>query len=118
MIAIFRVLRLKPCMCFADQADQCDPDSFAMVTASLVNDVHSLLTSLTGGTQLLLLPQIPSEAIQAIKNVNADSIVLMAHSAGAVTAVDMLAGKPACCLLHLFCGHGSRYNELACAVHC
>ena len=86
-----------PCMCCADQADHCDKDSIAVVTASLVNDVHSILTSLSGSSSRPL--PIPSEAMQAVKSVNPDSIVLMSHSAGAVTAVDMLAGKLYLCLL-------------------
>lgn len=77
----------------ADQADQCDKDSFAIVTASLVNDVHSLLSSLSGAPQHLPTPQISPKAVDAMKSVNTDSIVLVSHSAGAVTAVDMLAGK-------------------------
>ena len=82
------------CMCHADQADHCDKDSIAIVTASLVNDVHSVLTSLSGSSSRPLpIPQIPSEAMQAVKSVKPDSIVLVSHSAGAVTAVDMLAGK-------------------------
>lgn len=86
----------------ADQAEQCDKDSFAIVTASLVNDVHSLLSSLSGAHQPSPNPQIPTEALDAMKSVNTDSIVLLSHSAGAVTAVDMLAGKlPPCCLLLL-----------------
>lgn len=94
-------------ICHADQADHCDKDSMAIVTASLVNDVHSLLTSLSDNSppQSLPLPQIPSEAKQAVKSVNPDSIVLMSHSAGAVTAVDMLAGKlycPVLCVHHAF----------------
>ena len=83
-----------PYMCHADQADHCDKDSFAIVTASLVNDVHSILTSLSGSSSRPLpIPQLPSEAVKAVKSVNPDSIVLVSHSAGAVTAVDMLAGK-------------------------
>ncbi|KAL3136341.1 hypothetical protein ABBQ38_005603 [Trebouxia sp. C0009 RCD-2024] len=78
---------------FKDQADQCDKDSFAIVTASLVNDVHSLLSSLSGAPQHLPTPQISPKAVDAMKSVNTDSIVLVSHSAGAVTAVDMLAGK-------------------------
>ena len=81
-------------MCHADQAEHCDQDSFAIVTASLVNDVHNLLTSLSGSSpRPLPMPQVPSDAVQAVRSVNPDSIVLISHSAGAVTAVDMLAGK-------------------------
>lgn len=114
-----------PGMCHADQADHCDKDSMAIVTASLVNDVHSLLTSLSGNSpRPLPLPQMPSEAIQAVKSVNPDSIVLVSHSAGAVTAVDMLAGKLYCpvvlfilpfpCLLLPFTGFQFPFN----ASHC
>ena len=69
----------------ADQADQCDKGSFAAVTASLVNDVHSLLSSQTP-------LQIPPEASEAVRTLNRDSIVLVSHSYGGVAAVDMLAG--------------------------
>lgn len=76
----------KPLTPPADQADQCDKGSFAAVTASLVNDVHSLLSSQTP-------LQIPAEASEAVRTLNPDSIVLVAHSFGGVAAVDMLAGK-------------------------
>lgn len=80
------MLQDQSCSLPADQADQCDKGSFAAVTASLVNDVHSLLSSQTP-------LQIPPEASEAVRNLNRDSIVLVAHSYGGVAAVDMLAGK-------------------------
>lgn len=106
---------IRLCICLADQADQCHKDSIAIVTASLVNDVHSILTSLSGSSpQTLPIPQLPSEAMQAVKSVNPDSIVLMSHSAGAVTAVDMLAGKvPGLLLCFLL-----PYNAFRTALHC
>ena len=89
---------------YADQADHCDKDSFVIITASLVNDVHNLLKTLSSSDsqRLLPIPQIQLDAMDALKNVDSDSIVLVAHSAGGVTAVDMLTGSiyrhPACCL--------------------
>lgn len=63
------------------------------MTASLVNDIHSLLSPLP-------VPQIPSEASEAVKSVSGDSIVLVSHPYEGVAPVDMLAGELACCLLH------------------
>ena len=82
-------------LCYADEEERCDKDSIAIVTGSLVNDVHTLLTSLTSQDppeQPPILPITP-EAQGAIKNVNLDSFVVVSHSAGAVTAIDMLTGQ-------------------------
>ncbi|KAA6424071.1 MAG: hypothetical protein FRX49_06030 [Trebouxia sp. A1-2] len=78
-----------------DEELQCDKDSIAIVTGSLVNDVHTLLTTLTsqGPSEQLPIPHITPEAQGAIKDVNLDSFVVVAHSAGAVTAIDMLTGR-------------------------
>ena len=64
------------------------------MTASLVNDIHMLLQTLTSPDpeQPAPTPHLPPEAAQALREVNDDSIVLVAHSAGGVTAVDMLSG--------------------------
>ena len=86
------------CLPHADQADQCDKDSFVIITASLVNDIHNLLKTLSSSDsrRLLPIPQTQPETIEALKNLDTDSIVLVAHSAGGVTAVDMLTGTICC----------------------
>jgi len=82
-------------LCCADQAQQCDKGSIAIVTASLLNDAHTLLSTLVSQKPLQLspIPSIPPEAKEAINSVNLDSIVIVSHSAGAVTAIDMLTGR-------------------------
>ena len=82
-------------LCYADEEQQCDRDSIAIVTGSLVNDVHTLLTTLTSQdpSEQPPIPHITPEAQGAIKNVNLDSFVVVSHSAGAVTAIDMLTGQ-------------------------
>ena len=79
----------------ADEEQQCDKDSIAIVTGSLVNDVHTLLKTLTSldPPEQPPIPHITTEARGAIKNVNLDSFVVVSHSAGAVTAIDMLTGQ-------------------------
>ena len=66
----------------------------AIVTGSMVNDVHNLLSTLASQNSLELSPvsSIPSEAKDAMKSVNLESYVAVSHSAGAVTAIDMLTG--------------------------
>ncbi|KAL0020304.1 hypothetical protein WJX77_005064 [Trebouxia sp. C0004] len=78
-----------------DEEQLCDKDSIAIVTGSLVNDVHTLLTNLTSRdpSEQPPIPHITAEAQDAIKNVNLDSFVVVSHSAGAVTAIDMLTGR-------------------------
>lgn len=82
-------------LCYADEEQQCDRDSIAIVTGSLVNDVHTLLTTLKSQdpSEQSPIPHITPEAQGAIKNVNLDSFVVVSHSAGAVTAIDMLTGQ-------------------------
>ena len=79
----------------ADQAKHCDRDSIAMVTGTLVNDIQNLLSDVTHGqtNDQSAASQLPTEAKDALKKTNLNSIVLVSHSLGSMTAIDMMTGE-------------------------
>lgn len=67
-----------------------------MVTGSLVNDIHNLLSDIQAATpqdQASTSAQFPAETREALQRVNLNSIVLASHSLGSLTAIDMLTGE-------------------------
>ena len=80
----------------ADQAEHCDRDSIAMVTGSMVNDIHHFLSDQKNPSQTpdqSPVATLSSEAKDALKKVNPNNIILASHSLGSLTAIDMLTGE-------------------------
>lgn len=85
--------------CAAEREPQCSNDSFNSPTANVFGDVHSLLTQWTGqqppSASSSSAPPLPPAALDAIKNLDVHSAVVVGHSAGGRVALDMVTGG--CC---------------------
>ena len=72
---------------------------FNSPTATIFGDVHSLLTQWTGqqssSASSFPAPPLPQVALEAIKNLDVNSAVIVGHSAGGRAALDMVTGR--CC---------------------
>lgn len=64
-----------------------------MITASLLNDVHNVLSSLLADGQHAAVTSINEDARAALVPLDVDQIVLFSHSLGGVTAINMLTGQ-------------------------
>ena len=72
----------------AGMAPSCPKDSLIMITASLLNDVHTVLASLTANSKTAVTT-INKDARAALAPLNLNQIVLFSHSLGAVTAITL-----------------------------
>ena len=61
-------------------------------TASMLNDVHHVLSSLTTTAEEGTQSSINADTKAALAALNLESIVLMSHSLGSLTAINMLTG--------------------------
>ena len=81
----------------AVRASHCSNTSYSVPTASIFNDIHSLLKSSLSspGDQSYAGTTLPSDAQTAMKTTNVDSAVLLAHSLGGLVALQMITGEQA-----------------------
>lgn len=61
-------------------------------TASMLNDVHTVLEGLTKGADHATPCDIEEEVKAALVPLKTDSVVLVSHSLGSLTAINMLTG--------------------------
>lgn len=110
----FRSMRLTAIQIIlaATREPQCSNTSYDSPTATLLRDVHNVLTHWTGQRPFASnfpTPPLSLDAQTAIKEVNVDSAVVLGHSAGGRVAVDMVTGEflPITCskssVLHVHC---------------
>ena len=76
---------------------QCPNTSWSAPTASVFNDVHTLLNNIIHKKDLAPFtfgPRMDASAQTAIQSAKLDSVVIIGHSFGVATAVAMVQGKP------------------------
>ena len=80
-----------------DRDPSCPTDTWAAPTASIFNDVHTVLASLVQGSACSILPnlheKVSNDAQTAVRSTNLEAAVLLGHSFGATVAIDIITGE-------------------------
>lgn len=74
---------------------QCPNNSWSAPTASVFNDVHTLLYNVVHAKEFgpsSLGPHLEANARKAIQSTKLDSVVILGHSFGVQTAIAMVSG--------------------------